>query len=208
MSVQLIQITAGKGPAECCYAVSRLAPILMREAEKQQLNVEILDTTDGRDNKGYKSMLLSVEGDQVEPFIAQWEGTIQWIAESPFRKGHKRKNWFVGLFSIDQPDDEIINDKDYKIEVMRASGPGGQHVNKTESAVRITHIPLGISAIAQDQRSQIRNRSLAFARLQIKLEERAEQSKTQAQQDQWQRHNELERGNPVRVYVGRDFRVK
>jgi len=208
MESQLIQITSGRGPAECCYAVSRLAPLLQREAEKRGLKIAILEKITGVDNKGYKSIMLSIEGTDVSDFISAWQGSIQWISESPFRKGYNRKNWFLGISRFDQLETMSLNNQDYKVELMRASGPGGQHVNKTESAVRITHLPTGISAIAQEQRSQRMNRQLAFARLQIKLDEQKEASKALLQQSCWDKHNQLQRGNPVRVYIGKEFRLK
>jgi peptide chain release factor len=90
--------------------------------------------------------------------------------------------------------------KDVKWETMRASGPGGQHVNRTESAVRVTHLPTGIQASAAEERSQHRNRKLALARLAQKLAEVDAKQHGEAREKRWRAHQELERGNPVRVY--------
>jgi peptide chain release factor len=87
-------------------------------------------------------------------------------------------------------------------ETMRASGPGGQHVNRTESAVRVTHLPTGVQASASEERSQHRNRKLALARLAAKLEEQTERSHGELRQQRWRAHQDLERGNAVRVLRG------
>jgi peptide chain release factor len=89
---------------------------------------------------------------------------------------------------------------------MRSSGPGGQHVNRTESAVRITHVPTGIVAVAREERSQHRNRSLALARLAAALTGREREADRAAERERWSRHDALERGNPIRVYVGERFK--
>jgi len=88
---------------------------------------------------------------------------------------------------------------------MRTSSPGGQHVNRTESAVRITHVPTGTVALAREERSQHRNRSLALARLAATLDGRERKAGRAAERERWSRHDALERGNPIRVYVGERF---
>ena len=91
---------------------------------------------------------------------------------------------------------------------MRGSGPGGQHVNTTDSAVRALHLPTGLVAISRDERSQIANRKRALERLAILVMRQGEHQRDAARQQRWEGHNELERGNPVRVYEGMDFRAK
>ena len=92
-----------------------------------------------------------------------------------------------------------------RIETLRASGPGGQHVNRTESAVRVTHLPTGLSAMAQEERSQHLNRRLALARLAALFAERADKQVRAAEDQRWRQHTQLERGNAVRVYRGTDW---
>jgi peptide chain release factor len=94
------------------------------------------------------------------------------------------------------------NERELSIETLRASGPGGQHVNRTESAVRVTHRPTGLSVLAQEERSQHLNRRLALARLAALLAERAEQQSRAAEDQRWRQHTQLERGNAVRIYRG------
>ena len=98
------------------------------------------------------------------------------------------------------PTDARFDPQDVRFETMRASGPGGQHVNRTESAVRVTHVPTGLQASASEERSQHRNKALAVARLSRKLEGLKDQQRSAAERERWQAHQALERGNPVRVF--------
>ena len=150
----------------------------------------------------------SLSADNPETFLQQWLGTVQWIAQSPFRPQHKRKNWFVGISRLEPPDETTFSADELKFETMRASGPGGQHVNKVSTAVRVTHLPSGLTATAQEERSQQQNRKLALTRLLLKLEQRKTEQVRQRQQEQWGRHDALERGNPVRCFFGPDFQEK
>ena len=101
-----------------------------------------------------------------------------------------------------------LKEEDIDYQATRASGPGGQHVNKTDSAVRATHRPTGLVTTAQEQRSQHANRKLARLKLALLLEERREQSQAQGRTAEWTIHNRLERGNPVRTYAGPRFTLK
>ena len=139
--------------------------------------------------------------------VNQWIGTVQWIGKSQFRPQTKRINWFVGVEIYLPPEQLKWSADELKIETMRASGPGGQHANKVESAVRITHMPTGISATAQEERSQMLNRKLAMARLTAHFEEANSQKTKNVQKDRWHQHNALERGNPVRIYKGSKFQL-
>ena len=146
-----------------------------------------------------QSILLELSGDYAAAFAKSWEGTVQWTARSPFRPEHKRKNWFVGISVTHPPKETALHAKDIRWEVMRASGPGGQHVNKTESAVRVTHLLSGTQATASEERSQYRNRKLALARLLERLYLLQKQEEAGKKGELWRTHRELERGNPVRT---------
>ena len=202
MSEVILHITAGKGPQECRWVVAGLARAFAREAKGMGMECELLDGTEDLPF----SILLRIGGDAASAFAAPRIGTNQWIGTSPFRPAHKRRNWFVGVALAPEP--EAISDfreEDIDYQAMRASGPGGQHVNKTDSAVRATHRPTGLVATAQEQRSQHANRKLALLKLVIMLEERRGQAKDDQRRSQWQVHQELERGNAVRAYVGSKF---
>lgn len=199
-----LQISAGKGPAECAWAVLKVIGVITREAEAQGLTVRTLEVVSGPTPGTAQSALLSITGETVDGFVDGWRGTIQWTAQSPFRPRHKRKNWFVGIEVLEPIDETQFDTTDaknaVKWETMRASGPGGQHVNRTESAVRVTHLPTGIQATATEERSQHRNRKLALARLADKLKDRVVQKQSAVRTERWQAHQDLERGNPVRTF--------
>lgn len=202
--INWIQVTSGRGPEECCWVVAQVVDCIHKSATKK-LKVQTLETICGDKPNTLKSALLAVEGDAVSNFITHWEGTIQWVGKSMFRPKHKRKNWFVGVSSLSPFNSKECNEKDIKIDKMRASGPGGQHVNKTESAIRVTHIPTGLIAVAQEERSQYLNKKLALSRLSEKLKQFDISKKLKNQQERWNQHNILERGNPVLVYEGKKF---
>ena len=203
-----LQITAGRGPTECCYVVSRIAGCIRRDAGKLGLQTNILELIPGPTKNTALSILISIDGEQAGFFAQSWQGTIQWIGQSPFRPRHKRKNWFVGVALLTPfvPPDWPKNV--FKVEALRSSGPGGQHANKTESAVRVTHEPSGVSAVAQEERSQHRNRQLAVARVLEQLQTMQAQAVKDDQQERWTHHNQLERGNAVRIFVGPDFKER
>ncbi|MEZ4526238.1 MAG: peptide chain release factor H [Desulfobacterales bacterium] len=203
-----LQITSGRGPEECCLAVAHVLRRLAEEAEKKGIRICVLEQIPSEKPGCLRSALLAAEGENLSDFFQQWEGTVQWIAKSRFRPHHQRKNWFVGVKSLSPPEDVKWSEKEIRTERMRASGPGGQHVNKTETAVRVTHIPTGLSAFAQEERSQHLNRKLALSRLAELLENEAEKAKHRHERKRWNQHNRLERGNPVRVYEGGDFRLR
>lgn len=203
-----LQISSGRGPAECQLAVAKLAHVLAAEARKAGFACEMLDVVEGRERGAALSALLSVEGEGARAFAARSCGSVLWVCASPVRPGHKRKNWFVGVELLAPPAEGLgaIKLADVTFEAMRASGPGGQHVNKTESAVRATHRPTGLVATAREERSQSMNKKLALARLAGLLAAGAESAKADAERDRWAQHDALERGRPVRTFVGPSFR--
>lgn len=196
-----LQVSAGHGPAECAWAVLRVVERIENDAAAAGLEISTLDVEPGTEPGTAQSILLSLTGTEgVDRFVAGWRGTVQWIARSPFRPEHKRKNWFVGIEVLEPPAAVRFDPRDVRFETMRASGPGGQHVNRTESAVRVTHVPTGLQASASEERSQHRNKALAMARLARKLENLKEQQRGESERGRWRAHQALERGNPVRVF--------
>ena len=201
-----LQMSAGRCPSECEWVVGRLVPVLTQELTARGLAVEEIDRTPGTNAGDARSVLLRVSGPEVTAKVADWLGTVQWIGTSPYRPHHKRKNWFVSVAAFVEPNTPTWNERELNIETLRASGPGGQHVNRTESAVRVTHRPTGLSVLAQEERSQHLNRRLALARLAARLAERAERQSQAAEDQRWRQHTQLERGNAVRVYRGLDWK--
>lgn len=201
-----LQISAGRGPAECALGVSKLADYLAREGKKQELEMDMIEAVSGPQKGTLNSVLLSVAGENAENFSSPFQGSIQWICKSPFRPTHKRKNWFMQVSILSAPQYSTqLKDRDIRWETLKAGGPGGQHVNKTESAVRAVHIPTGIMVLAREERSQHRNKKLALARLAQKLAEQEAEAGREIQQSHWQKHLAIKRGDPVMVFEGMKF---
>ena len=200
-----LQLSAGRGPAECGWVVGQLAPRLSRDLSAHGLTVEEIARTSGEHGSDARSILLRVSGPEATAPVRSWLGTIQWIGASPYRPHHGRKNWFVSVAAFEEPETDFWDATAVRVDTLRASGPGGQHVNRTESAVRVTHLPTGLSAIAQEERSQHLNRRLALARLANLFAARADTQMRADTTARWQQHTRLIRGNPVRVYRGKDW---
>jgi len=203
---KIIQITSGRGPAECSWVVAQVLKKVLQEAIDNNLIATVLQHQSGQENGTVESALIKVEGDVANEFIATWIGTIQWIGKSTFRKFHQRKNWFIGVFEVEQSSELQFHEKDIQYQAMRSSGAGGQHVNKVSSAIRATHIPTGIAVVSMDSRSQHQNKKLATERLMQKLaQNNVEQLKSQFQ-NTWMNQTQVARGNPIRTFEGTDFK--
>jgi peptide chain release factor len=200
-----IQISSGKGPDECELAVSLFCKAYEKECGLADIKVSILDAVAGNISGNFKSILLSVEGQNNKDLIS---GTIQWICKSPYRPNHKRKNWFINVEVFKESEKLNFSDRDIKFETMRSSGPGGQNINKVETAVRAIHLPTGIAVAASEERSQHMNKKLAIAKLMNILDTQNEQNSKELEKFMWMQHNLLVRGNPIRTYEGEFFRMK
>lgn len=199
MDKVIIQISAGKGPLECCRVVARVQEMLLRQARLANIDIEVLDSRGtGVSGALYSSTLLA-SGEWVSAFMKEWAGTVQWISPSPYRSMHKRKNWFIGVAVYRMQEALQWSDKEVLFESCRASGPGGQHVNKVETAVRGTHIPSGIQVLAMDSRSQLQNKKQCMERLKAKVMAWQAEKMHMQLQEQWMKHHTLERGNAVKT---------
>ena len=203
---KIIQITAGRGPAECTWVVAQVLKKVLDEAEEQQLEATLLQREVGQENGTVETATIAVKGKGATRFADSWTGTIQWIGQSQFRKMHKRKNWFIGIFEIEPQKNASISESDIQYQAMRSSGAGGQHVNKVSSAIRATHVPTGIAVVAMDSRSQHQNKKLATERLLKKLEDETLQQLKNHVGKQWENQLNIQRGNPIRVFSGTDFK--
>lgn len=213
-----MQLTAGQGPKECGWVVAQLLREVLQEAIEFDLKAEMVESLafDKPLRKqslvipdAYLSALIRVEGKGSKVFAQRWAGSIKWQGESRYRKKHKRSNWFVGVELVDVPVVKAIElkvlQKEVTFESMRASGPGGQHVNKTSSAVRVTHRSTGIQVRVESDRSQHRNRQLAMERLQMLLVAGGAHDEREQGRLRWLNHYQVRRGRPTREFSGSAF---
>ncbi|MDI6750732.1 MAG: peptide chain release factor 2 [Rhodocyclaceae bacterium] len=205
-----IDIQAGAGGTEACDWASMLLRQYLKYCEKKGFKTEILEQTDG-DVAGIRSATIKVEGDYAYGFLRTETGVHRLVRKSPFDSSGGRHTSFASIYVYPEIDDSIeveINPADLRIDTFRASGAGGQHINKTDSAVRITHLPTGIVVQCQNDRSQHKNRAEAMAMLKSRLYElemrkrREEADKLEAQK------TDVGWGHQIRSYVLDQSRIK
>lgn len=204
----LLLISAAQGPSECGRAVFLASRRLLKEAKKYDVQATQVELEADREPDAFKSLLFKLDGTNAVVFAKRWNGTLQWICQSPFRSGHKRKNWFItGSYSLVEDGDgkNAVSSKELRFEACRSSGPGGQHANKTSSAIRATHIATGINVKVESERSQHANRRLAKVLIERKLMVLTESKQEAVKRDRRLQHHSIERGNAIRVFKGLDF---
>lgn len=203
MDKEYIQITSGRGPVECCRVVVLVMSKIIEQARSLGYEVEVVEHEDGPNDGCIFSATLAIESEHAISLKDEWEGSVLWVAQkNPFRPWHRRKNWFVGVHFFKPLQTGTISERDITYETLRSSGPGGQNVNKVESAVRAIHVPTGITVLASDERLQIQNKRLARERLLMKLSAIDEERRLHHNHEVWMNHNSLERGNPVQKFRG------
>jgi len=211
-----IQISSGRGPDECELAVSLFMREFQKECADKGIKTTVTNAEAGNIKGNFKSVLLSIDVNErnIDDSARNMDdikivsGTILWICKSPYRPHHKRKNWFINVEVLKPLENLEFNQKDVKFESMRSSGPGGQNVNKVETAVRAIHLPTGFTVTASEERSQYMNKKLALARLSQLVRAKNNKENEKHKKDVWMQHNTLERGNAVRVYEGSSFKLK
>ena len=194
----LLQISSGQGPAECSVGVEKLCKALLKEFDGSR----IVSVNEDYSGNGYKSAVMEFLED-----VTSLEGTVLWVWKSTIRPGHQRKNWYMDVHVIREA--EIVGEldlSDCEITTMHCGGKGGQHINKVETGVRIVHKPTGIVVTCTEERSQVQNKTRAIKRLQSILAAKQEDNNADALNDAWQKHTEIERGNPIRKYEGEKFK--
>lgn len=201
--MMLVQFSAAQGPAECCLALDKAFKQFTQEAQALALKWQVLERQDEKHRQLPRSLLVSVQGAQLAILLARWQGTLLWIAQSPFRAKHKRKNWFIGIEHFaPRP---VPAASEIEIRTCRASGAGGQHVNTTDSAVQVTHLSTGISVRMESERSQHANKKLALLVLAQKLEQQQHNQAAADKADRRLVHHQLARGDARLVFKGMDF---
>jgi peptide chain release factor 2 len=205
-----MDIQAGAGGTEAQDWAAMLERMYLKYCDRKRYRVEILERSEG-EVAGIKSATLKIEGEYAYGHLRTENGVHRLVRKSPFDSNARRHTSFANVFVYPEVDESIeveINPAELRVDVYRASGAGGQHVNKTESAVRITHLPTGIVVQSQNDRSQHRNRAECMAMLKSRLYElelrkrNAEQSKLEASK------TDIEWGHQIRSYVLDQSRIK
>lgn len=212
--MQRVLISSGRGPIECELAVGLYrrfflmqnpAAVVIKEVQSQTVTVE------GKRLTGYSSVLLEIaDSNPIQT------GSVRWVCQSPVRKNHRRKNWFivVSLMTEDDAPAQLeatglakanTNPRHIRIDTFRCPGKGGQNVNKVETGVRVTHIPTGMMAESVTARTQLGNRKFALERVREKIMAHNAARDSHLQKAQWTSHDQLERGNAFATFTGLAF---
>ena len=205
-----IDIQAGAGGTEACDWASMLLRQYLKYCEKKGFKTEVMEETEG-DVAGIRSATIKVEGDYAFGLLRTETGVHRLVRKSPFDSAGGRHTSFASLFVYPEVDDSIeidINPADVRTDTFRASGAGGQHINKTDSAVRLTHIPTNIVVQCQNDRSQHRNRDEAWQMLRSRLYEHEMRIRMAAQQKLEDTKTDVGWGHQIRSYVLDQSRIK
>ena len=205
-----IDIQAGAGGTEAQDWASMLLRQYLRYCERKGFKTEILEQSDG-DVAGIKTATIKVDGDHAYGFLRTETGVHRLVRKSPFDSANGRHTSFSSLFVYPEVDDSVeidVNPADVRVDTYRASGAGGQHINKTDSAVRLTHTPSGIVVQCQNDRSQHRNRAEAWAMLKSRLYELEMRKRMSEQQKLEDSKTDIGWGHQIRSYVLDQSRIK
>jgi len=205
-----LEIQSGSGGTEAQDWAEMILRMYLRWSEQHDFKTELIEVSSG-DVAGIKSATISIQGDYAYGWLRTEIGVHRLVRKSPFDSGNRRHTSFAAVFVSPEIDDDIdidINPADLRIDVYRASGAGGQHVNKTESAVRITHLPSNTVVQCQNDRSQHKNKATAMKQLKAKLYELEVQKRSEDQQSQEENKSDIGWGSQIRSYVLDQSRIK
>jgi peptide chain release factor 2 len=205
-----LDIQAGAGGTEAQDWAAMLLRMYLKWADQHGYKTEIIDQSDG-EVAGIKGATISMTGEYAYGWLRTETGVHRLVRKSPFDSGNRRHTSFASVFVSPEVDEDIdieINPADLRTDVYRSSGAGGQHVNKTESAVRITHVPSGIVVACQSERSQHKNRSTAMKMLKAKLYELEFNKRNAAAKVLEDSKSDVSWGNQIRSYVLDQSRIK
>jgi peptide chain release factor 2 len=205
-----LDIQAGAGGTEACDWAQMLLRQYVKYAERKDFKVEIQEETPG-DVAGIKSASLKIDGEYAYGLLRTETGVHRLVRKSPFDSSGGRHTSFASVFVYPEIDDSIeieINPADVRVDTYRASGAGGQHINKTDSAVRLTHLPTNIVVQCQDSRSQHSNRDVAWQRLRARLYDFEMRKRMEAQQQLEATKSDVGWGHQIRSYVLDNSRIK
>jgi peptide chain release factor 2 len=205
-----VDIQSGSGGTEAQDWASMLLRMYLRWGERRGFKTELIEQSDG-EVAGIKSATIKLEGPYAYGWLRTETGVHRLVRKSPFDSGNRRHTSFASVFVYPEVDDDIdieINPADLRVDTYRASGAGGQHVNRTESAIRITHVPTGIVVQCQNDRSQHKNRSAAMSMLKSRLYEAELRKKRETQQKLEESKADIGWGSQIRSYVLDQSRIK
>ena len=205
-----LEIQSGSGGTEAQDWAEMLLRLYLRWGEQNKFKVDLMEVSPG-EVAGIKSATVKIEGEYAYGWLRTETGVHRLVRLSPFDANKRRHTSFAAVFVSPEVDDTIdiqINPADLRIDTYRASGAGGQHVNRTDSAVRITHVPTGVVAQSQSDRSQHKNRDQAMKQLRAKLYELEQRKRAEEKQSQESLKSAIGWGSQIRSYVLDDARVK
>jgi len=205
----IVAVNAGAGGTEAQDWVEMLLRLYLRWAESRGMKAQIVDHLPG-DEAGIKNVTFTVSGPYAYGYLKSENGIHRMVRISPFDANARRHTSFASVSVLPEIDDDItieINEKDIRVETFRASGPGGQHVNKTSSAVRITHLPTNIVVQCQNEKSQHRNRDLAMKILKARLYGLETEKQEKEKQLRHQSQTDIAWGNQIRSYIFNPYQL-